>query len=166
MRLSSCIGSWLKWLHKAGGMWERWCRDSIFLPAHNCTMIIQCEHISPSSAHVSISAFDWCSSVLCISHLMSLYMLIRMVFFALLTMTTDAFADVFWRTHCLKMETRTVTPDGKQWVRGRRRLKEWQECNNHKKAKRWQDKNREKQKRKEKVWIETVEMKKWQSKQL
>lgn len=88
MRLSSCIGSWLKWLHKAGGLWERWCRDSIFLPAHNCTMIIQCEHISPSSVHVSISAFDWWSSVLCISHLMSLYMLIRMVFFVLLTMTT------------------------------------------------------------------------------
>ncbi len=37
---------------------------------------------------------------------------------------SDAFADLFWQTRCLKMETRTVTPDGKQWVRGRRRLKE------------------------------------------
>lgn len=55
MRLSSCIGSWLKWLHKAGELWERWCRDSILLPAHNHTVIMQREHILASSAHVSIA---------------------------------------------------------------------------------------------------------------
>lgn len=157
MRLSSCIGSWLKWLHKAGGLWERWCRDSIFLLAHNRTVIMQCEHISPSSAHVSISAFVWFSGVLCISHLMSLDTLIRMAFFTQLTMTTlTLFADVFWRTRCLKWETTKMTPEGNQWVCGRRRWKEWH--NNQKKKKRKGDRIKTKEfRKKEKVWMETGE---------
>ncbi len=133
----------LKWLHKAGECGERLMSWQHLSAAHNCTMIYS---VSTSRRPARM----WASR-LSTDALVFYAFPIWWVFICWSEWYSSPYwqwqlwriADLFWQTHCLKMETRTVTPDGKQWVRGRRRLKEWQECNNHKKAKRWQDKNRD-----------------------